>query len=227
MSEHLRPSVRKPVVFSVKSNVWWSPFGRVYFGWRVHMSAFKSTHLSPSALVFFYRVNHNRLLSSPPTPHVKLWRQINTKTPFKITISSDKDGIRQQAIFRIFYFIINRSDNALVHMTLRHIALSNNTKKYIRGMKGLVHSNIDTCTKHERFLKALLLFWAGVSWIKFLSLTCTLWEVLQWCCWHTVVTINMSGMCYHRYFLCMQNGNKRMKKIKNKTTGPEQQEKMK
>lgn len=94
----------------------------------------------------------------PPTPHVKLWRQINTKTPFKITISSDKDGIRQQAIFRIFYFIINRSDNALVHMTLRHIALSNNTKKYIRGMKGLVHSNIDTCTKHERFLKALLLF---------------------------------------------------------------------
>lgn len=51
--------------------------------------------------------------------------------------------------FQNFYFIINSSDNALVHMTLCHIALSNNTKKYIRGIKGLVHSNIDRCTKEE------------------------------------------------------------------------------
>lgn len=41
------------------------------------MSAFKSTHLSPSALVFFYRVKHSHSLSFS---HVVA--KIDTKTPF-------------------------------------------------------------------------------------------------------------------------------------------------
>lgn len=62
ISQRSQPSVRKPVVLSVKSNVWLSPFGQIYFCWRVHMSVFKSTHLSVSAFVFFFRVNHSHSL---------------------------------------------------------------------------------------------------------------------------------------------------------------------
>lgn len=42
-------------------------------------------------------------------------------------------------------------------MTLCHIALSDNTKKYIKRMKGLVHSNMNGCTKTGASLGALVI----------------------------------------------------------------------
>lgn len=112
-------SVRKPVVFAVKSNVWWSPFGPAYFGWRVHMSAFKSTHLSPNAAA--ERIA-SWMLSFSSVAATK------NKGPHLLKKLSN-----QQRLFSafLFYFIINSGYNGLVHMTWRHfIILSMNTNIY-------------------------------------------------------------------------------------------------
>lgn len=121
----------------------------------------KSTHLSPR---FFYRVNHSHLLSFFSSSHDQNktqrlhlvittgWINVLTHTHSR---TKKKKAHKTAAIFRVFIFIINSRDNALVHMTLCHITLSNNTKKYIKGMKGLVHCNIDRWTTTRARMEAL------------------------------------------------------------------------
>lgn len=61
------------------------------------MSAFKSTYLSPSALVFFHRVNHSHSLSFS-----QVVTKINTKTPFSNYHWVNKKLNKTVVIFRIF-----------------------------------------------------------------------------------------------------------------------------
>lgn len=124
-----KTSIRKPVVFTVESNVWWSSIGLAYFGWRVHMSTFKSTHLSPNATAEWI---------TSWMPSFSLVVATKTKTPIYWLPSSEEIISIQQRLFSafLFYFIINSGYNGLVHMRQHQfIILSMNTKNISKEWK--------------------------------------------------------------------------------------------